>query len=53
MIKEARASEITAEPRPQQRAVDARLESKKRSKQLIFTYGSRKTQYLNHLWYVL
>ncbi|TAQ84863.1 hypothetical protein B7494_g6808 [Chlorociboria aeruginascens] len=33
-----------------ERAVDARFESKKRSKQLGFTYGSRKTQYLNHLW---
>ena len=48
------SSDPEAEPsaNPQQRAVDSRLESKKRSKQLGFTYGCRKTQYLNHLWYV-
>ncbi|KAH7412525.1 hypothetical protein BKA64DRAFT_770267 [Cadophora sp. MPI-SDFR-AT-0126] len=28
-----------------------RLESKKRSKQLRFSHGSKKTQYINHLWY--
>jgi hypothetical protein len=48
------SSDPEAEPsdNPQQRAVDSRLESKKRSLQLAFTYGCRKTQYLNHLWYV-
>ena len=33
-------------------AVEDRLESKKRSKQLQFVRGSKKTQYINHLWYV-
>jgi hypothetical protein len=35
-----------------QHAVEDRLESKKRSKQLMFVRGSKKTQYINHLWYV-
>jgi hypothetical protein len=35
-----------------QHAVEDRLESKKRSKQLQFVHGSKKTQYINHLWYV-
>jgi hypothetical protein len=35
-----------------QHTVEGRLESKKRSKQLTFVCGSKKTQYINHLWYV-
>ena len=35
-----------------QHAVEDRLESKKRAKQLTFVRGSKKTQYINHLWYV-
>jgi hypothetical protein len=36
-----------------QHAVEDRLASKKRSKQLTFIRGSKKMQYRNHLWYVL
>jgi len=46
-------SEVGPSAKSRQRAVEDRLESKKRSKQLGFTYGCRKTQYLNHLWYVV
>ncbi|KAK9242478.1 hypothetical protein V1506DRAFT_78562 [Lipomyces tetrasporus] len=34
-----------------QHAVEDRLESKKRSKQLTFVHGSKMTQYINRLWY--
>jgi hypothetical protein len=33
-------------------AVEDRLTSKKRSEQLKFVRGSKKTQYMNHFWYV-
>jgi hypothetical protein len=35
-----------------ERAVELRLTSKKRFKQLKFVHGSKKTQYINHMWYV-
>ncbi|KAK9234527.1 hypothetical protein V1525DRAFT_412862 [Lipomyces kononenkoae] len=34
-----------------QHAVEDRLESKQRAKQLTYVHGSKWTQYINHLWY--
>jgi len=36
-----------------ERAVENRLESKKAAKQLQFVQNSKKTMYINYLWYVL